>query len=484
MQQPRWNFEQPLTYTPPAVDRFLALLNRHADFWQPNTPIVVGRAPGRLDLMGGIADYSGALVLQLPLDVAALVAVQPDPQPMLTIFSTNARELDAEPLALLPLDALARADQPLSYAAAHALLSADPRRSWAAYVAGVLLVLQRERGLRIDCGLRVLIHSDVPPGKGVSSSAALEVAAMQALCGSFDLPLNGREMAILCQKAENLVVGAPCGVMDQMTAACGEQDRLLALLCQPAELLPSVVLPPEVEVWGIDSGIRHTVSGSDYGSVRVGAFMGYRIIADLAGLTVAPLDDGRVAVDDRRWHGYLANITPSEWETLYRDHVPETLDGAAFLARYGGSTDPVTRIDPQRSYAVRQPTAHPIYEHQRVRLFRSLLECQPTTETLHLLGELMYQSHASYGACGLGSEGTDRLVALVREAGADHGLYGAKITGGGSGGTVAVLARRGAIEAIRRIAAQYERESGRRALLLGGSSSGAVACGTGRVVRG
>ena len=57
------------------------------------------------------------------------------------------------------------------------------------------------------------------------------------------------------------------------------------------------------------------------------------------------------------------------------------------------------------------------------------------------LGELMYESHASYGACGLGSGGTDLLVKLVRESGLATGLYGAKITGGGSGGVVAVLAR-------------------------------------------
>ena len=58
------------------------------------------------------------------------------------------------------------------------------------------------------------------------------------------------------------------------------------------------------------------------------------------------------------------------------------------------------------------------------------------------LGALMYESHASYSACGLGSDGTDRLVALAREAGPARGIYGAKITGGGSGGTVAILARR------------------------------------------
>jgi L-arabinokinase len=266
--------------------------------------------------------------------------------------------------------------------------------------------------------------------------------------------------------------------MDQMTAACGEQDTLLALLCQPAELQGSVALPDEVEVWGIDSGIRHAVTGADYGSVRIGAFMGYRILADLAGLPARTLGNGRVSIDDARWRGYLANVTPSAWESYYRDRLPERLDGATFLERYGGSTDTVTRIDPARSYAVRQPTAHPIYEHHRVQLFRALLAQRPVSEEqLILLGELMYQSHASYSACGLGSSGTDRLVELLRAAGPAAHIYGGKITGGGSGGTVAVLGRRGASEQIQRIADRYTQETGLTVEILRGSSPGATAWG-------
>ncbi len=69
------------------------------------------------------------------------------------------------------------------------------------------------------------------------------------------------------------------GVMDQMASLLGQQHRLLALLCQPAEPLAFVEIPGSLAVWGIDSGIRHAVSGADYGSVRIGAFMGYRLIA-------------------------------------------------------------------------------------------------------------------------------------------------------------------------------------------------------------
>src|SRR5881396_4202661 len=80
-----------------------------------------------------------------------------------------------------------------------------------------------------------------------------------------------------------------------------------------------------------------------------------------------------------------------------------------------------------------------------------------------LLGQLMFESHRSYSACGLGSDGTDRLVELVRAAGPEHGVFGAKITGGGSGGTVAVLGRTEAESVVRELAARYATETGRAA---------------------
>ena len=128
-----------------------------------------------------------------------------------------------------------------------------------------------------------MISSQIPIGKGVSSSAALEVAAMQAVCAAFEIRVEPRQLALLCQKVENTIVGAACGVMDQITANCGVENSLIALLCQPAEIQGTVPIPETMEFWGIDSGVRHAVAGSDYTSVRIGAFMGYRIIADLAG---------------------------------------------------------------------------------------------------------------------------------------------------------------------------------------------------------
>jgi L-arabinokinase len=473
-----WQLNAPESYNGlPDVAQFVNYLNT-LDGQEKNTffapgEIFLGRAPGRLDVMGGIADYSGSLVLELPLALATFVAAQSIDAPLLQIHSSEGK-------VNIPLSVLLECQ---SYEEARSLLNREPKDSWVAYLAGVWLVLVRELGLSPKQGVKLLVYSEVPVGKGVSSSAALEVATLMALSGVYNLQIEGPAAAILCQKAENLVVGAPCGIMDQMTSSCGEAGKLLALLCQQAELETPVELPSELEVWGIDSGIRHAVSGADYGSVRVGAFMGYRIIAELAGLTVRKTGEGKVSFEDNRWKGYLANLTPSEWETYYCDRLPLTIEGAEFLARYGGISDPVTKVDPARTYAVREPTAHPIYEHYRVGLFRQLLQAQPLeTKTLELLGELMYQSHASYSRCGLGSSGTDRLVELVRQVGPAGGLYGAKITGGGSGGTVAVLARRGAQEAVEEVAHRYYGEKGLPFTpLIGGSSTGATRFGVARL---
>ena len=137
------------------------------------------------------------------------------------------------------------------------------------------------------------------------------------------------------------------------------------------------------------------------------------------------------------------------------------MSGAEFLTRYHGITDTVTRVDRARQYPVRLSTAHPILEQARVQRFADLLVELPSNRAAASeLGQLMYASHASYSAIGLGSVGTDRLVELVAAAGPERGVFGAKITGGGSGGTVAVIGTNDAESTVRDIAARYSAESG------------------------
>lgn len=445
--------------------------------------VVVARAPGRLDVMGGIADYSGSLVLQWPIEEATYTAAQRADDGLVRVISLGQGSGEADrtsEIACAELEALVES----GYGAVGKLLWSRRGEDWAAYPIGCLAVLMRECGAEIKGGIRLLVRSTVPEGKGVSSSAALEVASMAALAELLEARLEGEELARLCQIAENRVAGAPCGIMDQMTAAAGHENRLLALLCQPATVEGHLEVPVSIRFWGIDSGIRHSVSGSDYTAVRTGAFMGYRIVAQDAGFVVSDPDlDCRVTVDDPVWQGYLANVGVSRYEARYAATLPVTLSGKSFLERFGGTTDTVTKVDPRRTYAVRLPTEHPIREHERVNRFRDLLTGSPGERELEEMGSLMYASHASYSACGLGSDGTDRLVDLVREAGPAAGLYGAKITGGGCGGTVAVLGRAGAAGTIESIAQQYSRETSRKPRVFAGSSPGAVRSGTHRLER-
>ena len=176
-------------------------------------------------------------------------------------------------------------------------LRRDPSTHWVSYVAGAFVVLARELAVQFSGGAKIAVTSSVPEGKGLSSSAALEVAAMTAICSAYGITLKPRDLALLCQKVENVIAGAPCGVMDQMTAALGESGRLFALLCQPAEVAGQYELPQGLALWGIDSGIRHAISEADYGVVRAAAFMGHRMVEDL---TASRVD-------------YLANLPAAEF---------------------------------------------------------------------------------------------------------------------------------------------------------------------------
>jgi len=279
------------------------------------------------------------------------------------------------------------------------------------------------------------------------------------------------------------VAGAASGVMDPMAAALGVSDHLLALLCQPARVLTQLAVPEALRFAGVDSGSRHAVSGADYGAVRVGAFMGYRMLAEREGLRVERVAD-HVVIDDTRFGGYLANVELAEFDARHAEALPLELGGAEFLARYGGISDTVTAVDPKRRYPVRNATRHPIAEHARVRRFAELMRGPIDPRTLSELGALMFASHESYSACGLGSPGTDRLVALARESGPQAGIYGARISGGGSGGTVVLLAERGADAAIERLAARYATETKRGGRVFRGSSNGAASFGARRLLFG
>ena len=442
----------------PALDLLQSLPSAPPDsrlrgFFSPDRPVSISRAPGRLDVMGGIADYSGARVLELPLACATFALVQPQDASRCEVASHRGDRWDFFTTAL-----------PLAPPAELATWFRNaPTDRWAGYVMGVVQAL-----LLPGSGLRILIDSTVPEGRGVASSAALEVAVAAAVAASADIRIEPADLAALCQRVENHVVGAPCGIMDQMTSSCGEQDRLLRLHCQPGTIEGHIAVPPGYRFYGIDSGISHAVSGADYGTVRTAAFMGLRMLTT-----------------DTAWRGsYLADLTPAEFAEL-GGCLPEEMLGAEFLERYGGITDTATTVRAERRYPVRRATAHPVHEERRVDRFAELLHELPgRASAASEMGELMYASHRSYTACGLGSQGTDRLVELVRAAGPQRGVFGAKITGGGSGGTVAVFGTRDAEGCVREIAARYTAETGRMANVFTKSGPGAAETGVLRLAGG
>jgi galactokinase len=403
-------------------------------FFGESATIVLSRAPGRLDVLGGVADYSGSLVLELPLAAAALAAAQPTDDGMVVAVSGDLRMM---------LEVATLVDEPLAELSAR---FAGPT-AWGAYVLGAIALLLREERASPG-GLRVMVSSDVPQGKGLASSAAIGVAVLQAVAACLGHTADPRRLALISQQAEQLFAGAPCGSMDQMTAAYGERGHLLLLLCRPAEIVRSIPLPAPLAVWGIDSGIRHAVAGAAYRRARCAAFMGKTLLG----------------CEDE----YLAALDPSEVDP---EQLPERMSGTEFLERHGGVTDPASTVEPDVVYPVRAATLYPLEEQVRVRAFAELLAGSITGERAQLLGELMYESHLGYSRCGLGTLGTDELVAAVRQAGWERGLAGARASAGGSGGTVVVLGHGDAEPLVRSIAAELG------AGLVGGSSPGAASFG-------
>lgn len=352
--------------------------------------IGVGTAPGRLDVMGGVADYSGALVLETP--IARRTTVRVETADTYVVSSDGFGEILVEPGELA------------------SGLTAVPR--WARYVLGCALVFTETRRWEPAAGLRFRIESTVPVAMGVGSSAALEIATLRALADLTGLEFTGTEIAHLARRVENAIVGVPCGLMDQLTCAFAQPGTLLPILCRPDVLLEPVALPAGVTVVGWPSGVAHDVGGTAYRTARAAAFMGKRLMELRLERTVP----------------FTAELTDT-------DALPASMNGRAFLDVAGGVDDPFSTVHPHRDYPVRAATAFAVEEHRRCRRVLDLLDAG----RLEDVGAEMRASHEGYGAMGLGSPETDRIVRQVERLGPSEGFYGARASGGGCGGTVVVL---------------------------------------------
>jgi galactokinase len=282
-----------------------------------------------------------------------------------------------------------------------------PGRGWLDYVQGVTQSL-RLAGHKLG-GFDLRVESDVPLGSGLSSSAALEVSLLRALREAFGLRLDDVQIALLGQKAENDFVGAPVGVMDQMASSLADERRALFLDTRHMRF-ERVPLPAGIEVAVIDSGISHNNAGGEYRQrreecERAAELLGFPQLRDL------------------------------DIQDLWRlVALPEPLDRRA---------------------------RHVITENARVRAAVAAMQ----EGDLERLGKLLNTAHDSLrDDFEVSLPEIDLLVDLARR---EPGVYGARLTGGGFGGSIVVLTRAGEARAIAdRVVAEYRKRTGRNGAVL------------------
>ncbi len=341
------------------------------------------RAPGRVNLIGEHTDYNDGFVMPAALDFSTWVKVSPLEQRKLKIFSENFND-EIE----IDLD-----DQNLA-----------ARGRWSDYPVGVAVILERA-GHRLR-GAQLLIRGEVPMGSGLSSSAAVEVATACALVANSELKIDPRELALLCQRAENEFVGARVGIMDQFISLFGQKQKALLLDCRSLEfrLLP---LPDNVRLIICNTMVKHTLASSAYNERRAQCEAGVK---------------------------HLAKFMPDV--TALRDVAIEQLEEH----RHGLDN------------VVYRRCRHVITENARVLAAGDALE----RGDLERFGKLMGESHRSLrDDYEVSSEELDLMVEIGEKI---EGVFGARMTGGGFGGcTVNLVADSHAEGFEMRVFEEYER---------------------------
>ena len=340
------------------------------------------RAPGRVNLIGEHTDYNDGFVMPAAIDFSTWAKVSPLATRKLQIFSENyGEEIEVD------------LDDPALAARAH----------WSDYPIGVAVVLERA-GHRLR-GAKLQLRGEVPIGSGLSSSAAIEVATACALVGNSGLEIERRELALLCQRAENEFVGARVGIMDQFVSLFGEEQKALLLDCRSLEyrLLP---LPDNVRLIICNTMVKHALASSAYNERRAQCEAGVKHLGQfLPGITA------------------LRDVTIEQLEQ-YREGLPDV---------------------------VYRRCRHVITENARVLAAGEALE----RGDLNRFGQLMAESHASLrDDYEVSVKELDLMVAL---AGTVDGVYGARMTGGGFGGCTVNILRTEMVENFRaHIARGYE----------------------------
>ena len=289
----------------------------------------------------------------------------------------------------------------------YTLGSETPGRGWLDYVQGVTWALRQE-GCSLS-GFEAQITSEVPAGSGLASSAALEVSLLRALRRAFELPLDELHLARIGQRAENDFVGARVGIMDQMAASLADANSALFLDTRTRDYR-RIPLPRGAELVVLHSGVTHEHAAGEYNARRAEceracALLGVRQLREL---------------------------------------------GATDLPRIAALPEPLGRR-----------ARHVVRENERVLQTVTALQAGD----LDGIGDLFYASHASMrDDYEVSVAELDLLVELARR---ELDIFGARLTGGGFGGSVVMLARVGAARtAGERIARDYARQSGCQPTLL------------------
>jgi galactokinase len=228
------------------VERFEQLYHTHPSLW--------GQAPGRVDLMGSHTDYNMGHVMTMSIDRNTWVAARSRNDRLVRIYSINMASGGQ-----FDLDDIQR----------------DPSLAWTNYVRGVAKVFQDEgHGLT---GLDGVIHSSIPFGSGLSSSAAIEMATAVIFRELDGMTIDPVTMALMGQRAENEFVGVNCGILDQYSSAMGESGKALLLDCRNLTSR-TMVVPDHLRLVICDTRATRELSGSEYSERRAQCEQGVAIL--------------------------------------------------------------------------------------------------------------------------------------------------------------------------------------------------------------
>lgn len=239
-------------------------------------------APGRVNLIGEHTDYNEGFVLPFAIDRRTVVAVGLRDDRVVRVASTIADEVVEIEIADLAPSVL---------------------QGWPAYPLGVVWAFS-EFGADLSAvpGVDLFIDSDVPLGAGLSSSAAIESAVALALNDVWQLGLDRRTLARVGQRAENVAVGAPTGIMDQSASLLGQADHAVFLDCRSleSELVPLGLAEADLAVLVIDTGVKHSHATGGYGERRAACERGAAALgaSSLRDVTVSDLERARELLDD------------------------------------------------------------------------------------------------------------------------------------------------------------------------------------------